>query len=213
VQVASRTEVGLVRSRNEDALLVDLEVGLLAVCDGLGGHPAGDVASAVAIEHLAEAAPKAVSSEDDLVAALLSAHDAVVSAAAEDPELTDMATTVVAAALGEGHAWVAHVGDSRAYLLDSEEGLRQVTKDHGMGRYLSQALGLDRDVEPDLVDVSTAPGVRLMLCSDGLSDLLDDSTIGFLLGEGDAAQACDALVDAALGRGGIDNITVVVAVF
>ena len=108
---------------------------------------------------------------------------------------------------------VAHVGDSRAYLLPPDGGLRQVTEDHGMGGYITQALGLDRGVEPDLVQLETPAGSRLLLCSDGLSNMVDEAGIGSLLGEGDAQQACDALVDAALDAGGIDNVTVIVAAF
>jgi protein phosphatase len=212
VQVAARTEVGHVRSRNEDALLVAGEDGVLAVCDGLGGHPAGDVASAAAVESLRCSAPKVGASADDLLAALHAAHDAVLAAAAEDPARTGMATTVVIASIGDGTTRVAHVGDSRAYLLDTDGTLHQVTRDHGMGGYITQALGLDRGVEPDVTEVDTPAGSRLLLCSDGLSNMVDAASIGALLGDGDAKDACDALVDAALDRGGIDNGTVVVAV-
>ena len=213
MQVAARTEVGHVRARNEDALLVALDDRLLAVCDGLGGHPAGDVASATAVESLRASAPSAASSSDALVEALRTAHVAVVSAAGEDPDRKGMATTVVAATLGDGTATVAHVGDSRAYLRDPDGALTQVTRDHGMGGYITQALWLDRDVEPDVVEVATPPGARLLLCSDGLSNMLDADSIAILLGRGDAQEACDALVDEALNRGGLDNVTVVLATF
>ena len=214
MQVAARTEIGHVRSRNEDALLVAGEDRVLAVCDGLGGHPCGDIASAAAVESLRLSAPKAAVSADDLLAALHTAHDAVLAAAGEDPqERTGMATTAVVATVGDGTVRVAHVGDSRAYLLDGEGQIEQVTRDHGMGGYITQALGLDRGVEPDLVELETPAGSRLLLCSDGLSNMVDEAGIGSLLGEGDAQQACDALVEAALAAGGIDNVTVIVAVF
>ncbi len=214
MQVAARTEIGHVRSRNEDALLVAGEERVLAVCDGLGGHPCGDIASATAVESLRQSAAKAAVSADDLVAALRAAHEAVLEAAAENPdERTGMATTAVVATVGDGSVRVAHVGDSRAYQLDGDGRIQQVTQDHGMGGYITQALGLDRGVEPDLVELETPAGSRLLLCSDGLSNMVDEPDIGALLGEGDAQQACDALVEAALGNGGIDNVTVVVAVF
>jgi protein phosphatase len=213
MQVAARTEVGHVRARNEDALLVALDDRLLVVCDGLGGHPAGDVASATAVESLRASAPSAATSADALVDALRTAHAAVVSAAGEEGDRAGMATTVVAATLADGTATVAHVGDSRAYLRDPDGALTQVTRDHGMGGYITQALGLDRDVVPDVVEVPTPPGARLLLCSDGLSNMLDADSIGVLLGRGDAQEACDALVDEALNRGGLDNVTVVLAVF
>jgi serine/threonine protein phosphatase PrpC len=215
MQVAARTEVGHVRARNEDALLVAPDDRLIAVCDGLGGHPSGDVASATAVESLRASAPSAAASAEALVDALRAAHVAVVAAAGEEPDRRGMATTVVAATLGDadGTATVAHVGDSRAYLRDPDGTLTQVTRDHGMGGYITQALGLDRDVEPDVVEVATPPGARLLLCSDGLSNMVDADAIGALLGRGDAQEACDALVDEALGRGGLDNVTVVVAAF
>jgi serine/threonine protein phosphatase PrpC len=213
MQVAARTEVGHVRARNEDALLVAGEDGVVAVFDGLGGHPAGDVASATAAESVRAAGLGSASSAEDLVAALHAAHEAVRAAADEQPGRAGMATTVVAATLHGGTARVAHVGDSRAYLLDPDGRLRQVTEDHGMGGYITQALGLDRGVEPDLVELATPPQSRLLLCSDGLSNMVDAADIGSLLGAGDASAACDALVEAALDRGGIDNVTVVVVVF
>jgi protein phosphatase len=190
------------------------EERVLAVFDGLGGHPCGDVASATAAESLQASAAEAAASADGLVAALHAAHEAVLAAAAEDPEeRTGMATTAVVATVGDGTVLVGHVGDSRSYLLDAEGRVRQVTEDHGLGGYITQALGLDRAVEPDVVQLDTPPGSRLLLCSDGLSNMVDEAGIGSLLGEGDAQQACDALVEAALAAGGIDNVTVVVAVF
>ena len=210
--IASRTEVGHVRSRQEDALLVEAEHGLVAVCDGLGGHPAGDLASRTAVASLAESAPDAVGSAEALVEAVLAAHDAVLAAADGHRDRYDMATTVVAAALRTGHATVVHVGDSRAYLLLAGD-LRPVTRDHGVGGYLSQALGLDSGIEPELTEVDCPPGSRLLLCTDGLTNMVDDEDIASLLGGGAAADACDALVEAALANGGIDNVTVIVVTF
>lgn len=213
MQVAARTEVGHVRSRNEDALLVAGEERVLAVFDGLGGHPAGDLASATAVESMRASVAKAAASAGDLVDSLRRAHDAVRAAADEDPDRTGMATTAVVATVGDGVVRVAHVGDSRAYLRDPGGRLEQVTQDHGMGGYITQALGLDRGVEPDVAELETPAGSRLLLCTDGLSNMVDDTGIGALLGVGDAQEACDNLVEAALDNGGVDNVTVVVAVF
>ena len=105
---------------------------------------------------------------------------------------------------------MAHVGDSRAYLLADDE-LRPLTRDHGIGGYITQALGLDRLVAPDVVRTSIwHAGDRLLLCTDGLTNMVDDKGIAMLLGKGDAAEATDALVEAALANGGIDNVTVIV---
>lgn len=213
MQVSYRTEVGHVRQRNEDALLARPERGVLAVADGLGGHPAGDVASLTAISSLDAAPLSGESSEQDLRAATGSAHEAVLAAAREEPGRTDMGTTLVLAAVREGAARVLHVGDSRAYLLDPQGALRPLTQDHGVNGYLSQALGLDRAVEPDVVDVECPAGSRLLLCTDGLTNMVDDAAIAGLLGRGDEKAACDALVEAALANGGVDNVTVVVVAF
>lgn len=212
MEVAYRTEVGHVRSRNEDALLARPERGVLAVADGLGGHPAGDVASMVAITSLDEAPLTAQSSEQDLRSAVAAAHQAVL-AAAEEPGRAGMGTTLVLAVVGEGSARIVHVGDSRAYLLHPDGPVEALTRDHGMHGYLTQALGLDRDVEPDVTEVETPDGSRLLLCTDGLTNMVDDDALADLLGRGDAQQACDALVETALANGGIDNVTVVVVRF
>lgn len=212
MEVAYRTEVGHVRSRNEDAVLARPERGVLAVADGLGGHAAGDVASMVAITSLDEAPLSAQSSEEDLRSAVAAAHQAVL-AAAEEPGRAGMGTTLVLAVVGEGSARILHVGDSRAYLLHPDGPVEALTRDHGMHGYLTQALGLDRDVEPDVTEVETPKGSRLLLCTDGLTNMVDDDALAELLGRGDAQQACDVLVETALANGGIDNVTVVVVRF
>lgn len=213
MQVAYRTEVGHVRQRNEDALLARPERGILAVADGLGGHPAGDLASLTAVQALDEAPLTAAASADDLVAATRDAHNAVLAVAEEEPGRLGMGTTVVLAAIDAGRARVVHVGDSRAYLLSTDGELHAVTRDHGMHGYLTQALGLDRDVEPDVAEVLCEPGSRLLLCTDGLTNMLDDDKLAELLGQGDAQEACDALVQTALDNGGVDNVTVIVVAF
>jgi len=212
MQVAYRTEVGHVRQRNEDALLARPERDLFAVADGLGGHPAGDVASLTAVSSLDHAALTGSSSDGDLHAATQAAHAAVTAAADEEPGRTGMGTTLVLAVVDGSTAKILHVGDSRAYLLD-DGGLRALTQDHGVNGYLSQALGLDRAVEPDVVEIECPAGSRLLLCTDGLTNMVDDPTIKDLLGQGDAQHACDGLVEAALANGGIDNVTVIVLAF
>ena len=212
MQVAYRTEVGHVRQRNEDALLARPERGVFAVADGLGGHPAGDVASLTAISSLDHAELSGSSSDGDLHAATQAAHAAVTAAADEEPGRTGMGTTLVLAVVDGSTAKILHVGDSRAYLLD-DGGLRALTQDHGVNGYLSQALGLDRAVEPDGVEVECSTGSRLLLCTDGLTNMVDDPAIQDLLRQGDAQHACDGLVEAALANGGIDNVTVIVFAF
>jgi PPM family protein phosphatase len=213
MEVASRSEVGYVRRRNEDSLLVDEQAGVVAVADGLGGHPCGDLASQTAVaslrESLAGGPPDDGDVGDWLASALSVAHQAVLTEAGDDLDRAGMATTVVVALVGDDRATIAHVGDSRAYLLAGGT-LRPLTRDHGMGGYITQALGLDRSMVPDVAQIDLAAGDRLLLCTDGLTNMVDDKGIGRLLGTGVLAQATDGLVEAALANGGIDNVTVVV---
>jgi PPM family protein phosphatase len=213
MEVASRSEVGYVRRRNEDSLYVDEAANVFAVADGLGGHPCGDLASQTAVaslrDSLTRGRPDGTDVGEWLTSALFVAHRAVLAEADGDPERTGMATTAVVAAIEDGRATIAHVGDSRAYLL-AAGGLQPLTRDHGLGGYITQALGLDRLIAPDVVQLNLASGERLLLCTDGLTNMVDDSGVEQLLGTGAVLEATDALVDAALGNGGIDNITVIV---
>jgi protein phosphatase len=213
MQVAYRTEVGYVRRRNEDSLLVEESIGVVAVADGLGGHPCGDLASQTAVASLRDSVAGGLDDGADtgewLTRALLVAHRAVLAEAGDDPDREGMATTVVLAVVDEGQATIAHVGDSRAYLL-ADGALQALTRDHGIGGYITQALGLDRVVDPDVAHFDLSAGDRLLLCTDGLTNMVDDKGIVLLLGKGVPTEATDALVEAALGNGGIDNITVIV---
>jgi PPM family protein phosphatase len=227
------TDVGRARSGNEDSYFCGRTV--LAVADGLGGHQGGEVASAAAAEPLAaldgrEFADPAEAAEA-LTAAIREANAAILDRAAGDPGLWGMGTTVTAAALaGERHLQLAHVGDSRAYLL-RDGSLEQLTTDHTVvaelvrrGRLtpaqaaihpersiLTRAVGLDPRVPVDTPDpLELQDGDQVLLCSDGLTEPVDDDQIAQLLSaEPDGNTACQALIDAANAAGGPDNITVV----
>lgn len=222
MKVGAATDVGLVRHCNEDAYLVAADRGLFAVADGLGGHAAGDVASRLALETLdeeltADRLHDGVGPARLLTRSLASAHRAVEADTRGHPERSGMGTTAVVAHVSTNGdaAWLAHVGDSRAYLLDDGR-LRQVTTDHTssgpfMRSFITQALGASGDVSPTLEHVELADGDRLLLCTDGLTDMLDDGHIEAILVENRPAQeSCDALVEAAKRQGGVDNVTVVV---
>jgi PPM family protein phosphatase len=227
------TDVGRARSGNEDSYFCGRTV--FAVADGLGGHQGGEVASAAAVEPLAaldgrEFADPAEAAEA-LTAAIREANAAILDRAAGDPGLWGMGTTVTAAALaGERHLQLAHVGDSRAYLL-RDGSLEQLTTDHTVvaelvrrGRLtpaqaaihpersiLTRAVGLDPRVPVDTPDpLELQDGDQVLLCSDGLTEPVDDDQIAQLLSaEPDGNTACQALIDAANAAGGPDNITVV----
>ncbi len=222
MQVAARSEVGYVRTRNEDAHLVEIGEdgdGVFVVADGMGGHPAGDVASRVAIEALRESlvAPQPASADNPagadnpaevLRAALVAANEAVGRAARRDPGRVGMGTTAVVLTVTGGLAWVGHVGDSRAYQFSADGRLTRLTVDHQHGGYITQALGLESRVRPDLRQVP-AEGL-VLLCSDGLTNMVDDEDIERVLAHAsDVQEGCDALVTAALEAGGLDNVTVV----
>jgi len=223
----SRTDVGRGRPENEDNLLVDREHGLYAVADGMGGHRAGEVASATAIETL-QAAYLGGQRLDQAVAA---ANTAVFTKGTEDAALQGMGTTLTAIALeGDSTALLGHVGDSRAYLMRNGA-VTQVTDDHSLveqlvreGRLspeeaqnhpqraiITRALGVDSQVEVDTYRIDLKAGDRLLICSDGLTNMLSDDTIAQTLRRhADPQQAADTLVDMANQAGGDDNITVVI---
>ncbi len=235
-ELAGRSDVGILRAgrANEDALAFSLdaaaEVVMLAVADGVGGAPGGDRASQAAV-----AAFRAVEPGSEPATALreaVKAASAAVRTVAEDaPELSGAGTTIVFAYAADDQAWIANLGDSRAYHWREGE-LRQISVDHSWvqqevtaGRItaeearshprrnlITRALNTDRkDDEADYFEVTLAAGDRLLLCTDGLHGPLDDATIGRLLStRASAEELAGALIDAAIEAGGPDNVTVVV---
>jgi protein phosphatase len=225
---AAATDIGLVRSNNEDAYLT--APPLFAVADGMGGHRAGEVASAGAIRTLQK---EAGHDTDSLVAAVQSANRAVHAEASANPDLSGMGTTITAMMTTNDAAQIVHVGDSRAYLL-REGRLRRLTQDHTVvdrlareGKIpaeevdrhpqrsvLERALGVGPEVDVDVQLLDLRPGDRLLLCTDGLTSMLNDDEIReILLREKDPQTAAQALIDAALAAGGKDNVTAVIVDF
>jgi PPM family protein phosphatase len=228
------TDVGLARSGNEDSYLCGRTV--FAVADGLGGHQGGEVASAMAVEPLAaldgRAFADARQAAEALTAAVAEANRAILERAREDRTLWGMGTTVTAAAVAADRLLqLAHVGDSRAYLLRGGGPLRQLTEDHtavaeAVGRGLltraqaavhpqrgvvTRAVGLDPGVRVDTPPpLELAEGDQVLLCSDGLTEVVDEERIAEVLaGQADGDGACRALIAAANDAGGPDNVTVV----
>jgi len=234
IETAARSDTGRVRDHNEDSVLVAPTSGgrLLAVADGMGGHNAGEVASAVALEaFVAELGDRLGDSAtpDAMEASALVADAAVREAAADDPDRDGMGTTLVAALVDETGATVVNVGDSRAYRTDDST-IEQVSVDHSLVQELveageispeeadshhqrnviSQALGASQEIDPDTFDVDVDPGETVLLCSDGLTEEVPESTIHDILTETESlSAAADALVTAANERGGSDNVSVV----
>lgn len=225
VEVGATTDIGRVRERNEDSILVDPP--LYVVADGMGGHRGGQVASRVALETIEKLAAEGRGSLPDQVRG---ANRAVWDRSVEDERLSGMGTTLTAARVDGATAVIAHVGDSRAYLL--RDGiLRQLTADHTLvarmvksgeiteaeadvhphKNVLTRALGTDESVEVDEDSITLQDGDRLLLCSDGLTGMVTEDQIQAILENSDQPQqAADRLVKAANRAGGIDNISVVV---
>ena len=228
LKTAGRTETGPVRDDNQDALVTNDH--LMVVADGMGGHPGGDLASAVAVA-LVQAAFTGRSA-DELEAAVRAANRAIWDRAAASSELEGMGTTICAAGLIEdGRIVIVNVGDSRAYLF-RDGSLNQLTRDHSVTAdlvrigelseeaalhhphrgVLTRALGVGPDVDLDSASHPAAPGERFLLCTDGLVNLVSDHEIAALMATGGEVVAiADALVELALSRGGHDNVSVVVA--
>lgn len=221
------TDRGKIRELNEDSFLVDNELALFAVADGMGGHRGGEVASATAIEALRAA----VASGDPINAAIERANGAVLDRASGDNDLAGMGTTMTALVVaGARRLLIGHVGDSRAYLLRDGE-LHRVTDDHSLveelvrqGRLtqeqaeahpqraiITRALGVEPEVDVDLYTVDVGVGDRVLICSDGLTTMLRDREVERIARlESDPVRAAENLVDAANDAGGEDNITVIV---
>jgi PPM family protein phosphatase len=238
VSAAGKTDPGLHRASNEDALLVMNESTVYVVADGMGGHAGGGVASQLAIEAIATAfvdtetpraetpsVPNALAHVParaaELVQSFAAANDAIRSAASKDVRLADMGTTVVAARFcaDERRVYVAHVGDSRCYRLRAGK-LERITRDHTMAelgmtgresRHLSRAVGPMGVVEADVAVLEPRAGDVYMLCTDGLTKMVPDDVIrDVLVAEQGAAGAAAMLVARANEAGGRDNVTAVV---
>jgi protein phosphatase len=241
LECAAHTHVGRVRNRNEDALWIDRERGWLLLADGMGGHSAGDVASTLAISHaldnLRKASPTECASVEErtklLVKSIDDANTAIRQTATMAASGDIMGTTFVGALLASGEMAYAHVGDSRLYLLRAGV-LTQLTQDHTLVQeyvssgqitpemaqnhpyrgLLTRGLGIEESVEAELGTCVLSPGDRVLLCSDGLTDMVDEGEIAALLGASlTATEIARSLVDAANAHGGRDNISVIVAWF
>lgn len=229
VDAAAATDVGLVRDHNEDSYILDTP--LYVVADGMGGHLGGEVASSIAIETVRERFKEA--GAEAVPDAVREANDAILERGQVDAEVTGMGTTFTSAVLTATTLNIAHVGDSRAYLLRDGE-LRLLTDDHTLvgemvregsltedqarvhprRSILVRALGIEPNIEVDRLALPVRDGDRVLLCSDGLNSMITDAAIAEILaGEGIPAEACQRLIGAARDAGGTDNITVIVMGF
>lgn len=229
---AARTDVGMRRQDNEDRYATVPGIGLFVVADGMGGHKAGQVASQIAVEAAIRAIEAlqgaSVSLAERLRHAVACANREIFLAAQADAELAGMGTTLVAMLFGEERLALAHVGDSRAYLLRRGR-LRALTDDHSIvaellrrqaiseeaarahphRHVLTRALGVRARIEPDLAEMTPQSGDVFVLCSDGLTTHVADDEIAEIVGgEADLDSAATRLVEVANAAGGLDNVTV-----
>ncbi len=238
MRIAARSDQGKVRDNNEDCLAFDARLGIAVLADGMGGLRAGEVASATAVEavmqHLVENTDRLNVDEvgETLREALELANRRVYALADSRREFSGMGTTLVVGAINDGRFVAAHIGDSRAYRFRDGE-LARLTSDHSLVQQLveqgilsaaearrapnrnivTRAVGIEMDVECDLTEVDAHDGDVFLLCSDGLTDMIDDATIARFCAAHSTAEPTrivDALINAALIEGGFDNVSVVV---
>jgi len=231
LRFAARSEIGKVRRNNEDAGYAATD--LLVVADGMGGHEAGELASAATVAAVVASASSSVGADEvlnQLAEAVITSGEYIADVVSGDRDLAGMGTTMTVIALREDRIAMAHVGDSRAYVYRDGE-LQQMTKDHTFVQTLvdsgeitleqaavhprrnlmMRAIDGIHAVEVDLSVRETREGDRYLLCSDGLCGVIDANTIAECLAQEDLTQAVTLLIDAAMAAGAPDNITVVVA--
>ena len=245
ISARGHTDVGRKREINEDSFLVDEDLRLFVVADGMGGHAGGGTASRIAVQTIQERLKAAREGDPSLFAgatvleesplcevmreAVEGACFSIYEAAKGDPSLAGMGTTVTALVFSGTNSYVAHVGDSRCYLVRAGH-IYQVSEDHSLvneqikagaitpdeartSRFkniITRSVGFEADVAVDMMGFEAEPGDRLILCCDGLSNLVDDSEILEVVNRTPPDAGARELVDLANGRGGDDNITVIV---
>lgn len=238
MKLVAKTDIGLVRSSNQDSFATGELPGNVAwavVCDGMGGAAGGNFASSMAVKFISERITASyrqgmsdISIKNMLTSAIIAANVSIYDKGQSDPELTGMGTTVVVAILMEDSLYVAHVGDSRAYIL-SKGMLNQLTKDHSFVQemvdkgkltpdeakddprknYITRALGVNSDVRVDFCQEFLSEDDVVILCTDGLTNYVTDEEICSLTDDSNVDEYTERLVNKANENGGGDNVTVV----
>lgn len=228
MRASVKSDIGLARQTNEDSYICDHPIYIVA--DGMGGHVAGEVASkmvTVAVKEAVQAKSAALPrSEDVLTEAILEANALVLQKAKQQAEYAGMGTTISMFCVDRRECLWAHVGDSRIYLLRQRR-MTQITRDHSLvwdlvekgaitkeeslthprRNLLTRAVGVDEDLQIDTGRLALRPGDRVLLCTDGLTNMVGDEEIQEIISSADIAQSVNALIDRANQNGGIDNIT------
>jgi PPM family protein phosphatase len=238
IKVVRQTHVGLHREHNEDAVASDLSIGLLLLADGMGGYKAGEVASEIAVLLIAAELTESmlnkprVSAAKMLIEAVKKTNETIYQISQQEPQCAGMGTTLVAGIFSNNQLIVGHIGDSRMYRLRAGQ-FTQLTEDHSLiqeqvnaglitpeqaavstkKNLVTRALGVDTEVKLGVQTLAVEVEDVYMLCSDGLSDLVNDADIAKILiaSNTDVVDAAQKLIDAANDNGGTDNISVVIA--
>ncbi|MDX8395902.1 MAG: Stp1/IreP family PP2C-type Ser/Thr phosphatase [Mariprofundaceae bacterium] len=245
IEMHALTDVGVKRDHNEDCVGIAPEQGIAVLADGMGGHNAGEVASAMAVDiikrcleaQISKMTPAQLDEETGFTCEsmltreiITTANNAIFETAQQKPECAGMGTTIVVAAFYADRITAAHIGDSRMYRLRGDV-LSHVTEDHSLiqeqvrrglltaedarnssiKNLVTRAMGVEADVEPDVVEDIVQPGDIYMMCSDGLTDVVPDEAIRLTItqNEGDLRKCSAQLVQLANDAGGPDNISVI----
>jgi protein phosphatase len=235
LQMVSRSNAGMVRTHNEDAVFTQAEVGLAILADGMGGYNAGEVASGMATAVIGAELSQGLRQlkrgvSELLEAAIGQANNAIYQAAESQPQYAGMGTTLVMAVFRDNHISVAHIGDSRMYrqragvfeCVTRDHSLLQEQIDSGMiteedarrsqnKNLVTRALGVDPVVEPEIHTYEVAPGDVYLFCSDGLNDMVENEDIALTLQalSANLDLAAEQLVQMANDNGGRDNVSVI----
>lgn len=238
MKIVAKTDIGLVRTSNQDSYAAGELPGSVAwavVCDGMGGAAGGNYASSMAVKIISERISSSyrqgmseISIKNMLTSAILAANISVYEKGQADSDLTGMGTTVVVAIIADESVYIAHVGDSRAYIL-SDGKLNQLTKDHSFVQemvdsgkltpdeakddprknYITRALGVNDDVRVDFCQEFLSGDEILILCTDGLTNYVNSEEIYEITNDGNFYEYAERLVNRANNNGGGDNVTVV----
>lgn len=243
MKIVAKTDVGMVRESNQDSYAVGELPGSVAwavVCDGMGGAAGGNVASSTAVKIISEqitasyrVGMSSKSVKNMLVSAVNAANISVFDISCSNPELTGMGTTVVCAVVTDSVAYIAHAGDSRAYLLSGDGAIVQLTRDHSMVQdmvedgkitelqakshprknIITRAVGVDREIKVDFLEQDLSVGEALLLCTDGLTNFVDNDEICELTKDNKYYEFAERLIERANKNGGGDNVTVVAVTY
>ncbi len=240
-----QTDIGRKREKNEDSLLVNDKFGLFMVADGMGGHQGGECASKLAVKTVSETIRQLIEDPETTTAgdvvfdrtdpgemlkyAIRLASQKIFEEANKNPHLRGMGTTAVSLLIRDDNGYIAHVGDSRAYLIREGE-IKQLTTDHSLvteqlkagfiteeelkhhklKNIITRSVGFQSDVEVDLLIRDLEPGDHFLLCSDGLTNLVNDEDLLKIVSKNSPKASCQKLIELANKKGGDDNVTVVV---